>query len=38
MKKAFKSILNWIIFLFTFKGEIAEEAVKEGICKFNGQN
>lgn len=37
MKKVFKSILNWIIFLFTCKGEIAEESVKEGICKFDGQ-
>ena len=37
MKKALKSILNWIIFLLTGKGEIVEEAEKEGICKFDGQ-
>jgi len=37
MKKVLKSILNWIIFLTTGKGEIAKEAVKEGICKFDGQ-
>lgn len=38
MKNVLKSILNWIIFLFTFNGEIAEESTKEGICKFDGQN
>lgn len=37
MKNVFKSILNWIIFLMTGKGEIAKESVKEGICKFDGQ-
>lgn len=38
MKKILKSILNWIMFLLTSSGEIAEEAVKEGLCDFNGQN
>lgn len=37
MKKVFKSILNWIIFLLTGKGEIAEKAVIEGALDFSGQ-
>ena len=37
MKKIFKSILNWMIFLFTCKGEIAEKSVNEKICNFGGQ-
>ena len=37
MKKIFKSITNWIIFLLTGKGEIANEAVNAEICDFSGQ-
>lgn len=31
-----KKFLNWLLFIFTFKGPIAEEAVKENI--FNPQH
>lgn len=33
MKKKIKRVLSWLIFLFTFDGEIAEEARKEGLMK-----
>lgn len=33
MKKKIKRLLSWLIFLFTFDGEIAEEARKEGLMK-----
>lgn len=36
MKKAVKSILDKIIFLFTCKGETAEKFVNEGLCDFSG--
>lgn len=32
-----KNFLNWIIFLFTGKGEIANEAVDEGLIDLSGQ-
>ncbi len=31
-----KKFLNWLLFIFTFSGPIAEEAIKENI--FNPQN
>ena len=37
MKKVLKSILNWIIFLLTGKGEVAENAVNDGIIDYSGQ-
>lgn len=33
MKKKIKRLLSWLIFLFTFDGEIAEEARREGLMK-----
>lgn len=37
MKTAMKRILNWIAFLFTGKGEIANEAIDEGLIDYSGQ-
>lgn len=31
-----KKFLNWLLFIFTFGGPIAEEAIKENI--FNSQH
>lgn len=33
MKRKIKRLLSWLVFIFTFDGEIAEEARKEGILK-----
>ena len=33
MKRKIKRLLSWLLFLFTFGGEIAEEARKEGLLK-----
>ena len=35
--KILKSILNWFVFILTGKGEIAEEAVREGLISYEGQ-
>lgn len=35
--KIVKRILDWIVFLLTGKGEIANEAVAEGIIDYSGQ-
>ena len=35
--KILKSILNWFVFLLTGKGEIAEEAIREGLISYEGQ-
>lgn len=35
--KTIKKILNWIMFLLTGKGPIADEAVDDSICDFSGQ-
>lgn len=35
--KVLRSISNWLAFLLTGKGEIAREAVDNGICDFGGQ-
>lgn len=32
-----KKILDWIIFIFTGKGEIADRAVDEGLIDHSGQ-
>lgn len=37
MKAFIKSIINTIIFVLGGKGEIAEEAVKLGLCDYEGQ-
>ncbi len=33
----FKKIINVIVFVLTGKGEIADEAVREGIISYEGQ-
>ena len=35
--KILKSILNWFVFILTGKGEIAEEAIREGLISYEGQ-
>ena len=35
--KTLKKILNWILFVLTGKGAIADEAVDNEICDFSGQ-
>lgn len=37
MKRIFKAIESWIIFLFTGKGEIGEQAVREELINLGGQ-
>lgn len=36
-KNRLKRLLNWIFFIFTMRGAIADEAVDAGICDFSGQ-
>lgn len=33
----FKKMVNFVVFMFTGKGAIADEAVNEGIVSFAGQ-
>ena len=35
--KVLKNALNWFVFLLTGKGEIADEAIREGIISYEGQ-
>ena len=35
--KILKNILNWFVFLLTGKGEVADEAIREGIISYEGQ-
>ena len=35
--KIFKNILNWLVFLLTGKGELADEMVENGVVSFEGQ-
>lgn len=35
--KILKKILNWCVFLFTCKGEVANEAVNDGLIDHSGQ-
>lgn len=35
--KILKNIFNWFVFLLTGKGEIADEAIREGIISYEGQ-
>lgn len=37
MKKVLKNILDWIMFLLTGKGEIANEAIEAGLIDYSGQ-
>jgi hypothetical protein len=33
----FKKILNWLVFLVSGKGELADEAIEAGILSYEGQ-
>lgn len=35
--KILKNIFNWFVFLFTGKGELANEMVDEGLIDYSGQ-
>lgn len=35
--KILKNILNWFVFLLTGKGEIADDAIREGLISYEGQ-
>ena len=35
--KILRNIWNWFVFLLTGKGEIADEAVNEGLIDYSGQ-
>lgn len=37
MKTVLKRVLDWVVLILTGKGEIANEAVDNGICDFSGQ-
>ena len=37
MKRIVKRAVEWIIFLFTCQGSIADQAVEDGLCDFSGQ-
>jgi hypothetical protein len=37
MKKFFKRVADWLIFLFTGNGEIGKEAADEGLVDYSGQ-
>lgn len=32
-----KRFWDWIVFLFTCRGKIADESVDDGLCDFSGQ-
>ena len=35
--KLIKRILNWLMFILTGKGPIADEAIEEGLIDYSGQ-
>lgn len=35
--KTLKKILNWILFILTGKGPIADKAIDEGLIDYSGQ-
>ena len=35
--KILKNILNWFVFLLAGKGEIADEAIRDGLISYEGQ-
>ena len=37
MKKFVKRVLDWIVFLLSGKGTIADEGISEGILDYSGQ-
>lgn len=37
MKNVLKRMLDWFVFLLTGKGEIANEAIDEGLIDYSGQ-
>ena len=37
MKKVLKRVFDWIVFILTGKGEIANEAIDEGLIDYSGQ-
>lgn len=37
MKKFFTRVLDWIVFLLSGKGVIADEGVEAGILDYSGQ-
>ena len=37
MKRKLKRALEWVLFILAGTGEIAREAVNEGLCDFSGQ-
>lgn len=37
MKKAIKKILDTVIFLFGFSGDIFKNAADDGLCDLSGQ-
>lgn len=36
MKKTLKRILDWIVFILTGKGAVADEGVEAGIIDYSG--
>lgn len=37
MKKIVERIIDWIVFILTGKGEIANEAIDEDLIDYSGQ-
>lgn len=37
IKRALRAIVNVAIFALCHKGEIAEQAVEDGLCDYSGQ-
>lgn len=37
MKKVLSRLFDWFVFLLTGKGEIANEAIDEGLIDYSGQ-
>jgi hypothetical protein len=35
--KVLKRVLDWVVFILTGKGEIANEAVDDGLIDYSGQ-
>ena len=35
--KVIKSVLKWLQFFMTGKGEVADEAIREGLIDYSGQ-
>lgn len=37
MKRILKGILDWALFLLSYSGPVADEAVRDGVLKRGGQ-